>query len=38
MDVKRRDYVLVNGAHYARRRLDTSWVLERFPAEPDAVG
>jgi hypothetical protein len=33
MDVKRRDYVLVNGAHYSRRRLDAAWVLERFPAE-----
>lgn len=33
MDVKRRDYVLVNGAHYSRRRLDASWVLELFPAE-----
>lgn len=32
MDVKRRDYVLVNGAHYSRRPLDAAWVLERFPA------
>ncbi len=38
MDVKRRDYVLVNGAHYSRRRLDAAWVLERFPAEPEGRG
>ena len=31
MDVRRRDYVLVAGEHYARRPLDAAWVLERFP-------
>lgn len=36
MDVRRRDYVLVNGRPYSRRALDVSWVLERFPpALPD---
>lgn len=34
MDVRRRDYVLVNGRPYSRRPLDASWVLERFPPEP----
>ena len=33
MDVRRRDYVLVNGKRYSRRPLDTAWALERFPAE-----
>lgn len=33
MDVRRRDYVLVNGRPYSRRPLDASWVLERFPPE-----
>ena len=37
MDVRRRDYVLVNGQPYARRPLDAAWVLERFPAELAAV-
>ncbi len=36
MDVRRRDYVLVNGAHYSRRRMAAGWVLERFPAELEA--
>ena len=31
MDVKRRDFVLVNGEPYTRRMLDAGWVLERFP-------
>jgi hypothetical protein len=38
MDVRRRDYVLVNGEHYSRRRLDAAWVLERFPPEPGRRG
>ena len=33
MDVRRRDYVLVNGRPYSRRPLDAAWVLEQFPAE-----
>jgi hypothetical protein len=37
MDVRRRDYVLVNGEHYARRPLDARWAFERFPAAPEAV-
>ena len=31
MDVRRRDYALVNGEPYWKRRLDRDWVLERFP-------
>jgi hypothetical protein len=34
MDVRRRDFVLVNGEHYAKRPLDSRWALERFPADP----
>jgi hypothetical protein len=34
MDVRRRDYVLVNGRPYSRRPLDAVWVLERFPPVP----
>jgi hypothetical protein len=37
MDVRRRDYVLLNGEPYTRRRLDVAWVLQRFPAELEAV-
>jgi hypothetical protein len=37
MDIRRRDYVLVNGQHYSRRPLDAGWVLERFPAELGAA-
>lgn len=37
MDVRRRDYVLVNGERYSRRPLDAAWVLERFPAELDRL-
>jgi hypothetical protein len=33
MDVRRRDYVLVNGRPYSRRPLDADWVLGRFPPE-----
>lgn len=31
MDPRTGDYALVNGEPYRRRRLDASWVLERFP-------
>ena len=33
MDVRRRDFALVNGEHYSRRPLDAAWVLERLPAD-----
>ena len=33
MDVRRRDFALVNGEPYAKRPLDAAWVLERFPPE-----
>lgn len=33
MDVRRRDYVLVNGKPYRREPCDARWVLERFPAD-----
>jgi hypothetical protein len=33
MDVRRRDFVLVNGEPYTREHLDAGWVLERFPAD-----
>ncbi|MGH3072949.1 MAG: hypothetical protein ACRDNB_11885 [Gaiellaceae bacterium] len=32
MDPRTGDYALVNGRSYRRRRLDASWVLERFPS------
>ena len=31
MDIRTRDYALVNGEPYRRRPLDVDWVLERFP-------
>jgi hypothetical protein len=34
MDLRTRDYVLVNGHDYRKRALDATWVLERFPARP----
>jgi hypothetical protein len=37
MDVRRRDFALVNGEHYAKRPLDASWALERFPPDYDAA-
>ena len=38
MDVKRRDFVLVNGEHYSLRPLEVGWVLERFlPALEAAI-
>ena len=33
MDIRRRDYVLVNGEEYSIRPLDAGWILERFPPE-----
>ena len=33
MDVRRRDYALVNGRPYRRHRLGAGWILDRFPAE-----
>lgn len=33
MDVRRRDYALVNGRPYRRDPLGPGWILERFPAE-----
>jgi hypothetical protein len=32
MDLRTRDYVLINGRSYRRRPLSTEWVLEQFPA------
>ena len=34
MDLRTRDYVLINGRSYRRRELGPDWVLEQFP--PDA--
>jgi hypothetical protein len=38
MDVRRRDFALVNGKHYSRRPLDAAWALERFPPSLAAAG
>jgi hypothetical protein len=32
MDLRTRDYVLVNGRSFRRPLLDPAWILERFPA------
>jgi hypothetical protein len=32
MDLRTRDYVLINGRSYRRRELDAGWILEQFPA------
>ena len=32
MDLRTRDYVLINGSSYRRRELGPDWVLELFPA------
>ena len=32
MDLRTRDYVLVNGRSYRRPHLDARWILEQFPA------
>jgi hypothetical protein len=37
MDPKTRDYALVGGEDYRRRRLDAAWVLERFPPSLEQV-
>jgi hypothetical protein len=37
MDPRTGDFVLVGGAPYRRRPLDTDWVLGRFPADLDAA-
>jgi hypothetical protein len=34
MDVRTRDYVLINGRSYRREPLGPEWILEQFPAEP----
>jgi hypothetical protein len=34
MDLRTRDYVLINGRSYRRRELDTAWILEQFPVSP----
>ena len=31
MDLRTRDYVLINGRSYRRRELDADWILEQFP-------
>jgi hypothetical protein len=33
MDLRTRDYVLINGRSYRRTPLSAQWVLEQFPAE-----
>ena len=33
MDLRTRDYVLINGRSYRRPLLSAAWVLEQFPAE-----
>ena len=33
MDLRTRDYVLVNGRSFRRPLLDPAWILQRFPAE-----
>jgi hypothetical protein len=37
MDPRTRDFVRVNGRSYLREPLDASWILERFPPDPDAA-
>jgi hypothetical protein len=37
MDVRRRDFALVNGEEYSIRALDAAWILERFPAVLEAA-
>jgi hypothetical protein len=34
MDLRTRDYVLINGRSYRRRELDAGWILEQFPLSP----
>ncbi len=37
MDPRTGDFVPVGGVPYRRRPLDAGWILERFPAEPQAA-
>lgn len=37
MDVRRRDYVLINGKPYRREPVGPSWALARFPADLEAT-
>lgn len=37
MDVRRRDYALVNGEEYSIEPLGPRWILARFPASLDAA-
>jgi len=37
MDPTTGDHALVNGEHYSKRRLDATWVLERFPLVSSAA-
>jgi hypothetical protein len=37
MDLRTRDYVLVNGRSYRRRELDARWILEQFSPSPTAA-
>ncbi len=37
MDVRRRDYALVNGEEYSMSSLDAEWILARFPASLEAA-
>jgi hypothetical protein len=34
MDLRTRDYVLINGRSYRRPLLGPDWILEQFPADP----
>jgi hypothetical protein len=34
MDLRTRDYVLINGRSYRRAHLDADWILGLFPADP----
>jgi len=37
MDPRTRDYVLIRGRSYRRPELTVAWILEQYPAEPDAL-
>lgn len=38
MDLRTRDYVLVNGRSYRRRELDAGWILDQFPLSRSGTG
>jgi hypothetical protein len=38
MDLRTRDYVLINGRSYRRRELDADWILEQFPLSAARTG